>query len=321
MNEVAGRACPLAYRYGAPALASSPVTTTETLYVVGGLYGNVQSLERIEAMVKAESTPVTLVFNGDFNWFNIDNDGFQRINRAVLQHDAIQGNVEFEFNGTDSASGCGCAYPDTVDQDTVDRSNRIHARLKATARRHPDVLTQLAALPLFARYAVGAMTVGVVHGDADFLAGWTFDRVEMAKPENQDRISCMFGQSKVNIFASSHTCVPALRRFKLAQGHNGVVINNGAAGMPNFEDKSGGLLTRIGVHPSPHPPLYGEELGGVFIDSLQIEYDRALWQKRFLANWPSGSDAHHSYFSRIDSGPSYKLAQATYREVVGMTAK
>ncbi len=321
MNEVAGRACPLAYRYGATALASSPVTTTETLYVVGGLYGNVQSLERIEAMVKAESTPVSVVFNGDFNWFNIDNDSFQRINRAVLQHDALQGNVEFEFNGTDSASGCGCAYPDTVDQDTVDRSNRIHARLKATARQHPDILGQLAALPLFARYAVGAMTVGVVHGDADSLAGWMFDAVEMAKPENQDRISRMFGQSQVNIFASTHTCVPALRRFKLAQGRNGVVINNGAAGMPNFEDKPGGLLTRIGVHPSPHPPLYGEELGGVFIDSLQIEYDRALWQKRFLANWPSGSDAHHSYFPRIDSGPSYKLAQATYREVVGMTAK
>jgi hypothetical protein len=143
----------------------------------------------------------------------------------------------------------------------------------------------------------------------------------MAKPENQDRIVSMFGQSKVNIFASTHTCVPALSRFKLAQGRNGVVINNGAAGMPNFQDKSGGLLTRISMHPSPHPPLYGEELGGVFIDSLQIEYDHAQWRKCFLANWPPGSDAHHSYFSRIEQGPCYKLSQATNQEVVGVIEK
>ena len=315
MNEIAGRTCPLAYRYGAAALADVPAATTETLYVVGGLYGNLQALERVQAMVKAESTPVTVVFNGDFNWFNIDDDSFQRINQAVLQHDALQGNVEFEFNGTDGASGCGCAYPDTVDQDTVDRSNRIHARLKATARRHPGILSQLAALPLFARYTVGAMTVGVVHGDADSLAGWMFDPTEMGKPEKHAMICDMFGQSRVNIFASTHTCVPALHSFKLAQGRRGVVINNGAAGMPNFMDKPGGLLTRISVHPSPHPPLYGEELGGVFIDSLQIEYDRALWQESFLANWPSGSDAHQSYFSRIDQGTCYMLAQATNHQV------
>lgn len=316
MNEAAGRACPLAYRYGAAAVAGSRATAAETLYVVGGLYGNLQSLARIEAMAKAESRPVTLVFNGDFNWFNIDDETFQRVNQAVLRHDAILGNVEFEFNAADSVSGCGCAYPDSVDQQTVDRSNRIHDRLKATARRHPAILAQLDALPLFARYAVGAMTVGVVHGDADSLAGWMFDAAEMGKPENQHRISRMFFEAQVNIFASSHTCLPALRRFELAQGGHGIVINNGAAGMPNFRDQPGGLLTRISVHPSPHPPLYGAELGGVFIDSLKIEYDSALWQKAFLANWPLGSDAHASYFSRIDHGPDYALAQATNHETL-----
>jgi hypothetical protein len=314
MNDATGRACPLAYRYGAAALAGSRVTATDTLYVVGGLYGNLQSLARIEAMLKAESTPVTLVFNGDFNWFNVDDDSFQRINRAVLQHDALQGNVEFELHGTDNASGCGCAYPDSVDQQTVDRSNRIHERLKATASRHPDILAQLAALPLFARYAVGAMTVAVVHGDGDSLAGWAFDAAEIGKPENQQRISSMFDSAQVNIFASSHTCLPALRRFALAQGQHGVVINNGAAGMPNFLHKSGGLLTRISMHPSPHPALYGAKLEGVFIDSLQIGYDSALWQESFLANWPAGSDAHQSYFSRIDQGPDYTLARATNQQ-------
>jgi hypothetical protein len=316
MNAISGRACPLAYRYGAAALAGSPATAAETLYVVGGLYGNLQAMDCIEAMIKAELKPVTLVFNGDFNWFNTDDESFQRVNQAVLRHDALRGNVEFEFNAADSVSGCGCAYPDSVDQQTVDRSNHIHARLKATARRHPDIAAQLATLPLFARYKVGAITVGVVHGDAESLAGWMFDAEEMGKSQNQNRIASMFSVAEVNIFASTHTCLPALRRFALPQRHQGVVINNGAAGMPNFMDKPGGLLTRISVHASPHAPLYGTELGGVFIDSLQIEYDRALWQAAFLANWPSGSDAHESYFSRIDQGPNYALAQATSQEVL-----
>lgn len=311
MNEDAGRTCPLDYRYGAAALASSPVIATETLYVVGGLYGNAQSLDRVESMVKAESAPVTLVFNGDFNWFNSDDDSFRHINRAVLQHHALQGNVEFELHGADNASGCGCAYPDAVDQETVDRSNRIHERLKVTARRHPDILAQLAALPLFARYAVGGMTVGVVHGDGDSLAGWMFDAQEMGKPANQDTIASMFGKAQVNIFASTHTCLPALRRFELASISHGIVINNGAAGMPNFQGIPGGLLTRISGHPSPHVPLYGEKLGGVFIDSLPIGYDSVRWRKEFLANWPSGSDAHQSYWSRIEHGPAYQLARAT----------
>ena len=37
-------------------------------------------------------------------------------------------------------------------------------------------------------------------------------------------------------------------------------------------------------------------------------------QRRFLAQWPSGSDAHASYFSRIVDGPSYRLDQVVRLE-------
>jgi hypothetical protein len=281
------------------------------LYVVGGLYGNLPALERVLAMAQAETTPVTLVFNGDFNWFNADDDSFRRINDTVLQHDAILGNVEFELGTPDSASGCGCAYPSAVDQATVDRSNRIHSHLKAVAQRHPDILARLAALPMFARYAVGAVTVGVVHGDGDSLAGWCFDASEIDQPERQHQITDMFRQAQVDIFASTHTCVPVLRRFGWAAGSQGLVVNNGAAGMPNFQDAPGGLLTRISTRPSPHTPRYGAMLAGVFIDSLPIAYDAPQFRQGFLANWPPGSDAHLSYFSRIEHGPDYQLAAAT----------
>lgn len=35
-----------------------------------------------------EAAPATLCFNGDFNWFNVDDACFTAINQAVLDHDA-----------------------------------------------------------------------------------------------------------------------------------------------------------------------------------------------------------------------------------------
>lgn len=138
--SAAGRSCPVRYRYGAAAIARAPLKPTETLYVIGGLYGNLPALDAIEAMCASERGAVTLCFNGDFNWFNVDDAGFRAINARVLQHDAILGNVEAELQADADAAGCGCAYPDEVDAATVERSNRIHARLKQTAAHHPDVL-------------------------------------------------------------------------------------------------------------------------------------------------------------------------------------
>ena len=141
-----GRICPLRYRYGAAAIAQIEARTAQTLYVIGGLYGNVPALDAIERMAAAESTAPTLCFNGDFNWFNVADEQFTEINRRVLAHDAIQGNVEAEFDAADDDAGCGCAYPDSVEIGIVERSNLIHAQLKATARRrdHPARSRQIA---------------------------------------------------------------------------------------------------------------------------------------------------------------------------------
>src|SRR5271156_1099516 len=132
-----GRVCPVRYRYGPGAIARAPERTAEILYVIGGLYGNIQALDAIEAMAAAEPGPVKLCFNGDFNWFNVDDAGFHAINERVLRHDAILGNVEAELSELSDDAGCGCAYPESVDQGVVERSNQIHAVLKETAARHP----------------------------------------------------------------------------------------------------------------------------------------------------------------------------------------
>ncbi|TVO69099.1 hypothetical protein [Denitromonas ohlonensis] len=304
--NAAGRVCPLRYRYGAATIATAPERLAETLYVVGGLYGNTAALDALLAMADAEPGPVTLCFNGDFNWFNVDDAGFDRVNTAVLKHDAILGNVEAELQPEADDAGCGCAYPDTVDADVVARSNQIHARLKATAARHPAHLAKLATLPMFARYRIGALRVGVVHGDANALAGWDFDVSRLNDASHRAGLTPQFHTADVDVFASSHTCLPVCRQF--ADGK--VLINNGAAGMPNFSGTQHGILTRISRHPCPHPVLYGVRVGAHRIEALALHHDVAAWQADFIANWPPGSPANQSYFDRIANGPIFTLAQA-----------
>ena len=259
-------------------------------------------------MAAAEAGRTTLCFNGDFNWFNVDDSGFRAINERVLQNDAIKGNVEVELCETSSDAGCGCAYPETVDQGVVERSNQIHAVLKHAAAKHTDVLAQLDALPTVARYRVGEVRIGVVHGDAESLAGWRFDVAALDDLNETSWRADAFAKAAVDVFASSHTCLPAARRFNF--GGVKFVVNNGAAGMPNALGTHFGILTRIGTSPSPHPSLYGDAVGGVMIDALAIHYDNSRWQEAFLTNWPPGSPAWMSYFNRIANGPHYSLQRS-----------
>ena len=309
MSEVPGRSCPLAYRYGAAALAAAPAISAETLYVVGGLYGNPFALDAVEAMAAQEKSKTTLCFNGDFNWFNVDEPAFVSINQRVLAHHAITGNVEFELCSALMDTGCGCAYPENIDQSVVERSNRIHARLKLTAQKFPKLLAGLSSLPMFARFSVGETKIGVVHGDANSLSGWLFDAVELDRETNRDTIIHAFSAANVNLFASTHTCFPAIRRFQLQEG-TGIVANNGAAGMPNFQAQRTGLLTRISIYPTPNVSIYGLKQSGVYIDVIPICYDQLRWREAFLRNWPEGSDAHTSYWERIEDGPDHQFNQA-----------
>ena len=322
-NISPGRVCPLRYRYGARALATAPTRQADTLYVIGGLYGNVPALDAVEALANTESTRPTLCFNGDFNWFNIADETFAEINTRVLQHEAILGNVEAEFdpdNASDDA-GCGCAYPDNVDAGIVERSNQIHAQLKATARRHPALAAQIAALPMFARYQVGECRIAVVHGDADSLAGWRFDVDSLDNSNELPWLHSAFAEAQVDLFTSTHTCLPAMRNFTLNADSNatGYVVNNGAAGMPNFAPDAGsssatshlfGVCTRISTKPAPHEAIHEFHHAGVYVALLPIRYDHARWAAQFVKQWPPGSAAHESYFQRISAGTNFARRRA-----------
>ncbi|MEP7029712.1 MAG: hypothetical protein ABI830_02130 [Pseudolabrys sp.] len=306
--NAAGRMCPLDYTYSPEVFARSQDFSPETLYVVGGLYGNLSALDEIERMAALERVAPTIVFNGDFHWFDAEPDWFAHIERRVEPYRALRGNIETEIaRPGDIGAGCGCAYPESVAADVVARSNEILTFLQTAA---PSVARErLRALPMHLVARVGDLRIGIVHGDAAALAGWRFAPDELDNPKRRSWLGDIHTAAKIDVFASTHTCEAALRDFSLRSGRL-TVVNNGAAGMPNFADTQFGVITRIAPSPSPHRPLYGLERDGVHIDALGVAYDQPAFLNRFLTRWPQGSPAHASYFRRIADGPDYTLTRA-----------
>ncbi len=309
-----GRACPLHYRYSPGVFNREAEIEAETLYVIGGLYGNRAALAAIIEMAALEPIAPTLVFNGDFNWFNIAVEDFRAINDEVLKHIALRGNVETELgaaNVDDSDdAGCGCAYPDEVGEAEVERSNQIMRSLRQTGARHADLRARLGALPMNAVASVDGIRIGIVHGDAESLAGWRFAHNALDDAPNQQWLNDVCREARLAGFASSHTCLPTLRGFGQGSARN-FIVNNGAAGMPNFAYTEYGLITRISRHaPAEGLAQYGIEQAGLFIDALPVHYDVRAFRDNFLRSWPPDSPAHQSYFARISNGPAFAPPQA-----------
>jgi hypothetical protein len=323
-----GRNCPLHYRYRPSDFAVPASICCEVLYVVGGLYGNVQALHRVIDLFERERGDKRLVFNGDFHWFDVDLSAFAQIQRGVLAFDATRGNVETELAAPadDGNAGCGCAYPDWVGDGVVERSNRILARLRDTARDLPGARRELSLLPMWRRIDVGERRMAVVHGDAQSLSGWGFAQEILHEPAQQLIAAQWFEQARVDLFASSHTCLPVFQGVAGRQGAGSaafapLVLNNGAAGMPNLAGAREGLLTRIATRPFEGPQRrFGIDRGGLHLDAIAIDYDDSAWQRSFLAQWPAGSDAHASYWSRISAGTDHTIHDALRVESTSIEA-
>jgi hypothetical protein len=128
-------------------------------------------------------------------------------------------------------------------------------------------------------------------------------------------VSGWLERAGVDAFACSHTCLPVFQRLATAGGE-GWVLNNGAAGMPNFTGDGAGLVSRVATRPFGGPERrFGAQAAGaggvpVFVEALALAVDGPAWQRRFAGLWPAGSDAHGSYAQRIAQGPAYGLSEA-----------
>jgi hypothetical protein len=103
---------------------------------------------------------------------------------AVAGHHATLGNVEAELINPSGNNGCGCAYPDYIDDGTVELSNTIASRLRATGVQVPELVGLLENLPRYLVAEVAGHRIGVLHGDPESLAGWrlALEAMEPADP-------------------------------------------------------------------------------------------------------------------------------------------
>ncbi len=320
-----GRSCPLSYRYQPQDLAGPATLSTRTLYVVGGLYGNTAALNAVLARADHEPFRPTIIFNGDFHYLDIDQDAFRTIAETVAAHHAIQGNIEAELADPQVEAGCGCGYPDYIDDQVVERSNEIVTTLHAATEQLPELLTPLRALPRFLTVEVGDHRVGIVHGDPENLAGWrlALEAVEPAdsqvrsltgwrgEPTTTDIVGDWFQRMDVQVLACTHTGLPYAQDH-MVDGTQRLVINNGCAGLPCFTPPTPGVITRISTQPAiPADSLYGIDLGGLRADALPVRYDLPAWTAEFEQSWPTGSPAHTSYHQRITDGTQLTVTRAS----------
>ena len=313
---VPGRTCPIDYLYPASALRDAPVLEADVLWVVGGLYGNVEALQAIRHWVEAErAARVEVALNGDLHWFDADPARFAEIEAGVAGWRPMRGNVETELARPDDAfdAGCGCAYPDGVAQDDVDRSNAMIDRLRQTARA-VGAAAALGSLPMLRRARVGALRVGLVHGDDRALAGWRLahDALEASRADGLD---ASFDAADVDLIACSHTCLPVADAFaSRIDGRPLGVINNGAAGMSNFAGAAFGVVTRVAApgvpEPAGLPVLYRTTLAGADVAAVAVGFDLARFLAAFDATWPVGSPAERSYRARIVGGTGHRPSSA-----------
>ena len=291
-----GRSCPLDYRYTPARIAQSPSIARGAVYAAGGLYGNLGGAASLSRLLATEPcNDPELIFNGDFHWFDAEPIWFAEVEAFTARHTRLRGNVETEFSRIhEGGAGCGCAYPDAVDEGVVERSNRIEQALAETAMRHSNGQDSWSGLPMFVRRQVGDTRVAIVHGDAWSLAGWGFAQ-GLAAPMVQQ--ACK--DADVQLFLSSHTC----DAFDLLAGDGTYgVLNNGCAGMPNLPGHEVGLVCRVGLAPHPAAAVRRWQFGKVWVEWLPLDCSAPVFTERFLQRWPAGSDANASYWTRIQRG-------------------
>jgi len=301
----AGRSCPLHYRRDPAALRRPADVRADAFLIAGGLYGNSEALAEIEAM--ADDEGARLCFNGDFHWFDAQAELFARIEAGTARHLRTAGNVEAEL-ADPCGAGCGCAYPDTVPDAFVERSNAIMERLQKVVT--PTQRETLAGLPVDLRVEVGALQVAVIHGDPESLAGWGL-AIEAREADPRGFADCLtewFRVTDVDVIACTHTCLAHALRLTV-DGRDRILINNGSAGMANFRDDARGLVTRIAARSSTRA-LYATELAGLSVEAVPVAFDAREWLDRFSRLWPAGSAAALNYAARIAGGPLHERERA-----------
>mmetsp|Transcript_13714 Transcript_13714/g.27344 ORF Transcript_13714/g.27344 Transcript_13714/m.27344 type:complete len:355 (+) Transcript_13714:156-1220(+) len=323
---------PLRHRLSSCALPTSPSTflsldpaPTDSLLAIGGLYGNPAALRSILSHASKEGSllgePPTMCFNGDFHFFDFPPAVFTLIHNIVLNYDALAGNVELALAG-EEYEGCGCDYPPYAGSAVAERADAIVRKLRSKPE-NVEMAKKYENLPTQRLYEVGGLRVGVLHGDFKSVSGWSLSAEQVLGGGGSgglreflgiagskdyvtdlDELDGQMQEANLDVLLSSHTCLP----FGLRLPSGRLVVNNGSAGIPNFDTRLSSLVTRVSTTPfhDRDAVLYSATAGdGVHIEAVEVAYDVDVWEELFERMWPEGSEAYIGYADRIGEGVEF----------------
>lgn len=196
-------------------------------------------------------------------------------------------NGEYELAAPSGEAGCGCCYPEFVEDGVVTRSNRIIERLQSVASGYPEIQRQLKALARWRCMIFGGLKVLILHGDPDSLAGRGLSR-EVLTTQGEGRLLDWFGHTDADLVLCSHTCLPLMWAGAVA-GRRRWLVNNGSAGMANLAGAHRGLIARVGATKPLATPV-ASLAGAVWqVSLLPVEFLLGDWLGAFDELWAADS--------------------------------
>lgn len=319
-----GRFCPTDYSIDSRTWQQDAQIKCDVLYVVGGLYGNPFALAALNKLASAENPnkKTVVIFNGDAHWFDKTAENFEIIENGIngtspksaknATYIPLVGNVEAELRRVNTiGAGCGCAYPPCVSDESVARSNAIHEMMFEALLERPELKERLVNRAATAKVSVAGINVGITHGDEKLIGGWECSREEMRTKARQEELNNFLITNNIDVFATTHTCATAAIRLQ-----NGYVINNGAAGLPNFKGNNYGLCVRVSCANNPSPStlasqvIFDTRIKDAVVQAVSLPWNTDEYLNWFDALWEAGSPAEISYRGRIKSGTGDVLSDA-----------
>ena len=241
-----------------------------------------------------------LIFNGDFHWLNKKKEEFIAVQEFINKHIAIKGNIEDSLSNPKNFNNCNCDYPDYFPPEETIYSNEIFSQLKKTYLLCDEYKNDLNKLDTHFYISIkNGPNVFVTHGDLLSLNGWSFSSQSIREVKKEDFLN-FFNLVNADVIVSSHTCLPVFCNAIHRNGEEKLLLNNGAAGMPNFRNKEFGIIIRISSTEFPDEKvLYRKRIKNYFFEAIKLEYANENFVKDFLSNWPFKSPGYKAYFDRI----------------------
>lgn len=308
-NNIMGREGADDYAIPQEAWDAPAFDTCDVLLSAGGVYGNLFAMEEISRMAQAErdrGLDVCVVYNGDYHWFDGTAENFCEAERLLDGSVLLNGNVECELARVEECGvGCGCSYPMSMSDAFVGRSNAIFARMRDAVREQDARLfAPLADRPCWGVVEAAGLRVGLTHGDEKSVSGWGCSTESLHETERQRELETFFCSHDIDVLSTTHTCAAAALALP-----DGIVINNGSAGLPEYDGMLFGLVNRIAKDPAGDA-LYSIGFKGAVVEAVPVRYDHEAFLHWFDAVWSADSPAAKSYRPRIVSGPSTTIADA-----------